>query len=331
LLIIALEIGLMIVLAAFGYLTGISKLEPAFFLICAIAFLSGLAMLKRIEFGLVAMILSAIFVRFRLPTGTSSEIVISLLLCLVITVIWVVRMLVVDRRIIIRSAPINAPLLAFVVALLIAFVWNWPFQDVFVQDIGSPFVKVAALLVMIMLPVTLLLAVNLVSNLRILKLLVWGYVFCGLISLLILLIIALEIGPADVIRNLVYRNGVVWVNSQGLFATWYVSISLAMALFSRRLHWVWIVVLLLHVVGWVYLNFYLGAQWLSGWVPPFVAVAIVAFFRSKKLFVILLLVMVVGAGGFFIRTRYDAEVDAISRTIIHHPNLIKLVVKILKY
>jgi len=49
-----------------------------------------LAVVERIELSLVAMLLAGVFLRFRLPTGTQSEIVISLVICVGCIVLWIV-------------------------------------------------------------------------------------------------------------------------------------------------------------------------------------------------------------------------------------------------
>ena len=66
-------------------------------------------------------------------------------------------------------------------------------------------------------------------------------------------------------------------------------------------------VLLIYVTGWIYWGFWLRTSWLSGWAPVFAAAAVVAFLRSKKLFVFLMVAVVVGAGGYYWRTSFEAE------------------------
>jgi len=282
-------------------------MNPFIILVAIVAPMGVFAVLKRIELGLVAMLLAGVFVRFRLPTGTASEIVISLVLCGGLLGLWVVRLLVVDKRLALKPAPTNAPLLAFMATVFISLGWGQVFRDVFVHSIGSPFVSVAAAVVMALLPATFLLVANLVHSARWLRGLVWVFLAEGLVSLIISLVVDLGIGPAQTIRGLVYYNGLVWVNTHGLFSMWYMSFALALALFNRRLHWTWRVALLVYAAGWVYWGFFRRVSWLSGWVPAFAAVAVIAFLRSKKLFVVAMIVIVAVAGGYYWRTALEAE------------------------
>jgi O-antigen ligase len=198
--------------------------------------------------------------------------------------------------------------------VLISLIWGRVYRDVFVHDIGSPFVSVASAMVMVLLPATFLMVTNLVQNTRWLQVMVWLFLAAGLVSLVISLVIDLGIGPAYTLYALVFYNGVVWVNTQGLFSMWYLSLALALALFHRQLHWVWRIALLVYAAGWVYWGFFERLSWLSGWVPAFAAAAVITFARSKKLFVVVVLVIVVGAGGYFWRTSFEAESEGSGRT-----------------
>jgi len=304
--------GMIALLAFMGYLA--VEVDPFIVLIAIVAPMGAFILLKRIELAFVAMLLSGVFVRFRLPTGTSSEIVMSLLLCGGILGLWVVNMLVVDKRLALKPSPINLPLLAFMVAVFVSLGWSRAFRDVFVHEAGSPFVSVASAVVMVLLPGTSLLVANLVQSTRWLQVMVWVFLGEGLVSLIVSLILDLHLGPANTLRQLIFYNGIVWINMQGLFSLWYVSLSLALALFNRRLHWVWRTALFVHAAGWVYWGFILRITWLSGWVPTFAAMAVIAFMRSKKLFVILVVVAIVGAGGYYWRTAFAAETDESGHT-----------------
>lgn len=297
--------GILCALPLVGYLA--AQINPFLILVMMVAPIGVFIVLRQLEVGLAAMLLAAVFVRFRLPTGTASEIVMSLLLCAGLAGIWIVRMLLVDKKLALKPAPINAPLLAFMATVPVSLIWSRVFRDVLVQDIGSPFVAVASAAVMVLLPATVLIVTNLVQDARWLRAMVWIFLAEGLVSLVITLIIDLGIGPAGILYQLVFRNGVLWVNSHGLFSMWYISFALSMALFNRQLHWRWRAALLAYAAGWVYWGFFLRITWLSGWVPAFVTAAAVVFLRSKKLFAIFVVVGLIGAGVYYWRTSFGAE------------------------
>ncbi|MCP4536080.1 MAG: O-antigen ligase family protein [Chloroflexi bacterium] len=300
-------VGLVCMLPVIGYLVTSPRLNPFFILVALVMPVGAFAILRQIELGFVGMLLAGVFVRVRLPTGTSSEIVVSLLLCMGVMGIWVVRMLVEEKRLTLKPIPVNFPLLAFIAVIFISLVWGRVYRDVFVHDIGSPFVAVASAVVMAFLPATLILVANLVKDMRWLQAMVYVFLVEGLVSLLVSLVMDLGIGPADTIRRIVFHNGVLWINTQGLYSMWYLSFALSFALFHRNLHWAVRAALFAYVAGWVLWGFWLRTSWLSGWVPTFAAAGVIAFLRSKKLFLIAMLVIVVGAGGYYWRTSFQAE------------------------
>jgi hypothetical protein len=219
-------------------------------------------------------------------------------------------MLVEDKRLTLKPAPTNFPLLAFVVTIFISLGWGRVYRDVLVHNIGSPFVAIASAVVMAFLPVTFLLVANLVQNVRWLQAMVWLFLAEGLVSL----ITTLDVGLSYTIRRILFQNNLVWVNTQGLYSMWYLSLALAMALFNRRLHWACRAALLTYAAGWAYWGFWERTSWLSGWAPAFVAAGVVVFLYSKKLFIIVMIVAVVGAGGYYWKTELGAETEESGHT-----------------
>ncbi|MFZ5917171.1 MAG: O-antigen ligase family protein [Chloroflexota bacterium] len=299
--------SLAILLAALGYAA--VKVDPFLALAITVVPLGLFALLKRIELGLIGMMLTAVFLRFRIPTGTASEVVLSLVVCAGILALWVSKMLVTDKKFTLKSCPANTPLLAFMVTVFVSLAWSYAFRDVLVHQAGSPFVLVASAVVMALLPGTFLLVANLVRDVRWLHIMVGLFLAQGLVTLAVTLPIDLELSFSETLRQLVFRNPIVWVNTQGLFSMWHVSIALSLAIFNRKLAGGWRAVLLVYTAAWFYWGFFLRLSWLAGWVPAFVAVAVIVFFRSRELFIPLLIVMIVAAGGFYLRTSFEAEAE----------------------
>jgi hypothetical protein len=138
---------------------------------------------------------------------------------------------------------------------------------------------------------------------------VWLFLAAGAVSL----VMTLNIGLLSPVYRVLFQNGFLWVNTHGLFSMWYLALALSMALFNRRLHWALRAALLLYAAGWAYWGFWQRTSWLSGWAPAFVAAAVVAFLRSKGLFALLLIIMVV-AGGYYWQTYLEAEAEESGHT-----------------
>jgi len=284
-----------------------AKLPPAFVLVALAVPFGALAVAKHLEVGIIAMSLAAVFVGFRIPTGTASEIVISLVICSGCVVLWIVNMLVVEKRLALKPAATNVPVLAFMATVVVSLFWGRAFRDALVHEIGHPLVAVAAGVVMILLPGCFLLAANNIRSIGWLQALVWTFLGEGLVALFIDVGSDVGIGPVLALRNLLYATRFLHLNTHGLLSMWCLSFALALALFDRHLHWFWRGLLLVYAAGWVYWGFFLRISWLSGWVPTFVAAAVVTFMRSKKLFAVLAIVVIVGAGVYYWRTSFERE------------------------
>jgi hypothetical protein len=284
-----------------------TRVSPVFVFVALAVPFGILAVVKRLELGIAAMLLAGVFVRFRIPTGTASEIVISLLICLGCIGLWIAHMLVVEKRLALEPAPTNVPLLAFMVTVVISWGWGRAFRDVFVYEAGHPLVSVVAALVMILLPGCFLLVANNIRSVRWLQVLVWILLGEGLVVLSVDLGSHFGVGPMQALSTFLQMNGLIHINTQGLFSMWCVSFALALALFNRQLNWLLRLLFLAYVGGWVYWGFGMRITWLSGWVPAFTVAAVIAFLRSKWLFVVLIVVIVVGAGGYYWRTEFQSE------------------------
>jgi hypothetical protein len=272
------------------------------------------AVTKWLELGFVAMLLAAFLVRFRIPTGTDSEIVVSLMICAGCLALWILHMLVEEKRLAIKPAATNVPLLGFIATVAISWIWSRAFRDPLVHEAGHPLVSVAAGMVIIMLPVCFLLVANNIRNIRWLQVLVGVLLLEGLVVLLLDIGSSFGIGAIQSISRFLGTNAFIHINSHGLLSMWCLSFALALALFNRRLHWIWTVLLAVYAIGWIYWGFILHTSWLSGWVPAFAAAAVVIFMRSKKLFVIALLILVIGAGGYYYQTAFESETQESGHT-----------------
>jgi hypothetical protein len=304
--------ALLCVLPVVGLL--MAKVSPAFILVALVAPFAVWAVVEHLELGLAAMLLAGIFVRFRIPTGTASEIVISLLICVGCIVLWIIHMLVVEQRLTLKPASTNVPLLAFMATVVISWGWSRAFRDLLVHEAGHPLVSVVATLVMVILPSCFLLVANTIRSVRWLQALVWILLGAGLIALVVDLGSHFGVGPMDALNNFLHTNGVIHINTHGLLSMWCVSFALALALFDQRLSW-WLRALLLVYIGaWVYWGFLIRIRWLSGWVPVFVAAAVIVFMRSKWLFAVLVVVLLVGAGGYYWRTEFQGESERSGET-----------------
>ena len=273
---LAILAGLTVGLMAIGFASNRVPPELVLTAVAACPF-ALLTLTQRLEYSVLAIILAAGFVRFSLPTGTESRIVMSLLVTALFIALWIVQMLTRDKGLHLIPARFNVPLLAFIITAVISYGWSNAFRDPLISVWRTwPLVQLGGLAVMILLPGALLLTANVVSEIRWLKLLHWAIILIGVLAL------------ADYFLPI----QLPFLNTGGLFSLWFVSLACAQALFNRRLAlWLRLVLFGLAVV-WMTIYFTTRVTWLSGWLPPLTALATISLLKSKRLFLIFLLLVV---------------------------------------
>lgn len=246
----------------------------------------------RLEYGPLLLLFAALFIRFVLPTGTHSDIVASMALTGVLLVMWLARMLIVEKRIYLNPSITNVPIFGFIGAVIFSYAWSNAFRDPLVVVWSSwPFVQMGALAEMILLPSAFILTSNLTKDIGTLKVAV-VLIIVGMCIYLVGFFLWRGIpSMAATIHALVS-----FVNVGGLFSMWFAALVYAQLLFNQRLSpWMRIILTGLLVV-WGYRFFVMGITWLAGWLVPASALAVISFFRSKKLFLLLVILALVYLG-----------------------------------
>jgi hypothetical protein len=287
--------GVLFFSAVVGYIASWKK--PEYALVLASLPLVGLIvwnMQYRFYLAPIILMFVAAFTDFQLSTGTESTIVDGLALALMFVGIWVLRSLIVDKKLKLRPSPVNKPLLGFILTVPISIAWSVAFRDPFVNTWNTFIVmQIATGVVMIMLPASLLIVGNFVRDLKTLKIIV------------ILLLVAGFLG-------FFYDNQIspLKINTRGLFTMWVVGMSVGMAIFQRRLPVYVKGFLLLMAALWVYYRFGQNISWLAGWLPSFSVLFVLLFMRSKRLalaLVLLMLLMIVFNLEFYLAALADEK------------------------
>lgn len=234
----------------------------------------------QITHTILGVVVTAAMVRFSLPTGTESRIVMSLVVTAGIVAWWVLKMLVYHKQLVLKPAPTNLPLLGFVVTCIISYAWSNVFRDPLVIIWSSwPFVQLGGLVVMILLPGAFLVTSNCLQET---KWIIW------------LTTIILVVG-AIAIAGYYSRINASFLQVRPLFPTWFMALAYALALFDRRLPW-WVRLLLLMLVGaWFYRVFIQRFRWLSAWMPSLSTLSLISLLRSYKLALLLLVFLCIFA------------------------------------
>lgn len=291
LLTIAVVGGVLLIVPAITYVYVRGRLDPLLALAGIVGFVVALRMLKvqeRNAKGIVLLLLSAAMLSFvSLPTGRESRIPISMVLALALVGSWLFSLLFGASRL--RTSPINRPLLAFVVVSIVAYGWSLVFRDpnLFIWS-SFPVVQVAALTVNILLPLTLLFVANQVTDVKWLK------------YLTAIILIFAVVTPLLYFINDQFFDFFFYRGTRGLFSMWAAVMAYALALFVKGLKPWQRILLVLVVVVLVFRYFIEGRSWVSGWLPMGIALLLLTWLRSRRLFVALSVV-----GLIYIAVNFD--------------------------
>jgi O-antigen ligase len=261
--------------------------------------------LQRFALGVAILPLVAAAVPFSLGTGTQSPIVAGLMFAVMLLGLWVVRAVVArDFRIV--DSPINLPVVTLSVVWIIAFAWSdvihsplvWTWNDFILPRLGQ-------LGIVVVSSGVLLLGLNAGRDLRFVKIATWS-----LIGLSVIPVLAFYGGMP---------NAVAFISTGGLFTGWVVALAYGQALFNEKLP-TWLRGgLVLLVMAWLVKATLFQTIWFSGWVPALVAVAIITLWRSRRVFVALLLIAAIA-----VATNYGTVLHAVYQQKVEEGDLTRV-------
>ena len=249
--------AMVVALPAVGLLS--VKLPAEYVLAAAVAPAALLVTLNKPAWGVLGIVLAAAAVRFSLPTGTESRIVMSLVVTAVLAMVWLARAAVL-HRLEVQPSRVHRPILAFMAVCLVSYVWSITFRDPTLSVWSSwPFVQLGALGVMILLPMALLLASNWLTDVKLIATLTGIIMVVGILAL---------IGDYTPLPT-------SFLQVSPLFPTWFCALGLSLVLFNERMPVALRGALLLAVAVWIYYMFVSLFTWVSAWLPTMLAIGLV--------------------------------------------------------
>ena len=229
-------------------------------------------------------------------TGTGTKITFTFILLHVWAAVWLFKMLLVDRKLSIRSSTANLPAIMFMVIVVLSFFWSWGFVDHNVSFVFNTKLlpRLMTALVLIISPMTYFLCANHIRSVGTLRFIVWWFIIIGLIFAVMLLLFKTLPRP---------------LNAKGQFPTWVGAFAAGQLFFNTKLKW-YIRVALVFVIGvWIYIMLGLGLSWLSGWVPLVIVFGVALFFYSRKLLLLtsIAVVIIMGVNTSFVHKAFNSE------------------------
>jgi hypothetical protein len=265
-------IGMMIgVLPVVGLLT--TKVSPLLVIGAIVGLVVAPVVFLNLQIGPVLILLVATATGWYVSKGITPALILTALLA----VAWLSQQLVLKHRHKFVRSSVMAPALCFILVAVISLPWGKTMADPFLIDWpGVELIQLAQLAVLVLSPVALILTANLITTKRHLKVLV--YVYIGFTT----------IGILAEFLQLPFQ-----LNLRGLNSTWAVGLLYGQLLFNKKLS-KWLRLAFVLVIGvWLYIRFFLGITWLSGWLPVVISMGVITFLRSKKVLLLLLILLLI--------------------------------------
>jgi hypothetical protein len=260
-----------------------------------------LVLLRQLNIGFLLVFLGGMFVPVIGPSGMSAATVMIVFML----GLWIMNMFIIQRNITFVRSSVIMPVVVFLAISLLAFLLGQIPWFVFARQAPLS-AQVGGFSIFIFSIGGMLLAANLIKDVRWLKIIVWTYI--GLFSIYVIS----RTLHLNIIAGL-YHPG---FTAQSMSWTWFVTLVVGQIIFnlslSRRARWALIAV----VMGAFYLSIINGYDWKSGWVPALVSAGLLIGLRYRKLFlyaipvaglvVLYLAIDLIGGEGYSWGTRVDA-------------------------
>lgn len=268
------------------YMFGRSGLE--FFLFALVMLIGAVLVFYRLELGVIAIVFTSFFVRFSLATGSATQIPVSLLVSGFVVAVWILSMLVRGQVRLARGDYVLPALLFILISLLsVPYSWLLFSPDVFGRGgsgrsgLGFGFVQIGGVTLMVLLPLVMLMTANVLRTEG------WFKAVFGLMVIVAIPELLQRVGIFGV------AFGTFQLQTGASYALWVVALSASQGLFNDALR-PWQRAVLLGLTGiWLYYGAELGVSWLSGWLPAFAAFMFLVFMRSRRLFFIVLVFLLI--------------------------------------
>jgi len=261
-----------------GLETGGNPLMAMFPLLIAVAFAGFVFLYMNMHLGGVLVLSLSLFVHEGMSTGTATKLTFAFLFLMGWLLIWVMKMVLVDRKMEVRPSTANLPAFMFMCVAVISYFWSMEYVEPSVKYVfdARPFPRLMSTVILVVSPATYILFAYHVRSMKLIRGFVLLFVVAGFVNL---------------VTNLA-RVSFPLLNDRGQFAAWVGLFAMGQVLFNHDLGRRARVALMVLVGGWVYITFGTAISWLSGWVPLMAGLGVLLWFYSRKLFIIAVVLVV---------------------------------------
>lgn len=198
------------------------------------------------------------------PIDLIDQLGLTAMITLGLTALWVFNMIAIQKKItIVKSRAIGALLVFLVISFLAFLNGQLPWYPVEPAPMSG---QLGGILIYMVAISGFLLTAHQIRDIRWLKALVFILIGIGSVFIFLPLIPGALRFAIMVLPPIVVRGSMFW--------TWVIVMAFSQALFNKRLHIRWRILLGLYTLGALYVALVPARAWTSGWFPPLVAILV---------------------------------------------------------
>ncbi len=241
--------------------------------VAGVASMIAFVLLSRwMELGFIGLIMLSYMGAYAIKTGTNVDLNLTLIGVAALIGVWLLKMIVIDRRVRLQPTRINIPAILFILAVTISLIagnLHWILQAAagasFNAQIGGWSLYVLSIGLM-------LLTANQVRNTRWLSIIVWVFLGVGFIY-----IIGRFITPIGKFTDKIYLVG-----ASSMFYTWLAALSYGQFISNNQLRWPYRLLLGVIAASTAILGWFVAREWVSGWLPVFLAIFVITWLHNWR-------------------------------------------------
>ncbi|MCW5880699.1 MAG: hypothetical protein KIS91_07205 [Anaerolineae bacterium] len=246
--------------------------RPSWMLVIApFVMVAGALVVRRPWLGLLAVVVAGLSIPWGMGTGTQTELSLTVLLIAALSGLLFLDIFSVRRRTFIGARPIW-PLFALIGAALVSLVAGLQPWHMFALTAPLPS-QMGSVAIYVLSVAAFLLAAHYLTRLSQLRWLVWLFLAAGALYIASR---ALSVSPPPIWPG--NPNGA----TGSLLWIWLVALAFSQAVFNDSLRRPWRGALLALSAATLGVGWILGRDWVSGWLPPLIAVLIVLWLKDWR-------------------------------------------------